>query len=179
MLPRQRFTASSTAALAAMLVCLAALPGAANARSADTVDTAVVAASTTTTQPPHSPDALDAARAAVATQGVDHRSPDAVDAATAAEAAPSADLRSPEAHIVAASDEAYGVRENRLVNGGRAVALAPPARATAGEPRGSDWEDAGLVAGGIAFVILIGLGVALSTGRSGALRGPRSPAHSR
>lgn len=108
------------------------------------------------TQPPQdlrSPDTRDAARAAQPAQ--DLRSPDTRDAARAAEADPTVavsgqDLRSPDARDAA---------------GGRGTFNAPDVRVvTVSEPSSSgglDWGDAGIGAGGLLGLILLGLGSTL------------------
>ena len=84
----------------------------------------------------------------------DLRSPDARDAARTAEAAtggPRQDLRSPDARDLAAGRGTFSAPEVTVVK----VSEPAPAAPTAG---GLDWTDAGIGAGGMLGLVLIGVG---------------------
>jgi hypothetical protein len=91
-----------------------------------------------------------AAPAAVASQ--DFRSPDAVDAAQSALAQRGQDLRSPDARDTAAGRGTFTAPRVTVVK----VAEAP--QATGG---GFDWGDAGIGAGGVVALVLLGVGGSL------------------
>ena len=86
----------------------------------------------------------------------DLRSPDARDAALAAKAAtgPRQDLRSPDARDLAAGRGTFSAPEVTVVK----VSEPAPTAPTAG---GLDWTDAGIGAGGMLGLVLIGVGGAL------------------
>jgi hypothetical protein len=93
-----------------------------------------------------SPDAIDAATTVQTPQ--DLRSPDAIDAATTVQTPQ--DLRSPDTRDAADGRGAYNTPE--------VVVVKAPATAPAG---GFDWADAGIGAGALFGLILLGLGGAL------------------
>jgi hypothetical protein len=104
------------------------------------------------------------AAAGAQTPSVDLRSPDAQDAALPARLSASIDLRSPDARDSA-----------RAVGHASSIPATPPRGVNATADGGFDWGDAGIGAGGIVALMLIGLGGAFAVSHHHA-RGARGRA---
>jgi hypothetical protein len=97
--------------------------------------------------------AVAAIAAPVAAAGpVDLRSPDAVDAARSAAVSNAQDLRSPDTRDSAAGRGTFTAPHVTVVR------VAQPSQVTGG---GFDWGDAGIGAGGVLALVLIGVGGSL------------------
>jgi hypothetical protein len=105
-----------------------------------------------------SPDARDAAQTSRTTQTPDLRSPDAQDAALASQARSYQDLRSPDARDAGQPH-------------------ASPSPTPTGDSTGTNWDDVGIIAGGVLALIGLG-GLFLFDQRHGSARKSRAPAAS-
>lgn len=148
---RAKLTRNLTAAL---LVAAAAAPAAGSASPDlnyhDAGYASTVTAGGAGSRVPYSPDARDRAAAAVQPVSVP---PDVRDNATAARRGNDPDV---------------------LLDAGRAVASVPASQAN--DPRPTDWDDEGIIAGGAFGLMLLGLGVAIVAHRNSTTRQGRNPA---
>jgi hypothetical protein len=99
---------------------------------------------------------LAALAAPAASAQQDLRSPDARDAARAAESQPVQDLRSPDTRDLAAGRGTFSAPEVTVVK------VSEPVPSSDG---GLDWADAGIGAGGMLGLVLVGIGGAFMVAR--------------
>jgi hypothetical protein len=159
---RSRFTRSASIALAVTALgasTAGAMP--ADFRTPDAVDAGTPVAQTmkdlrteatgtdvaAPDQQASTPAAVEAGTPATTTAGTDLRTPDAVDAGTPATAAAGTDLRTPDAVDHGLGRGTFSAPDVTVVK----VVDPPPAT-------GFDWGDAGIGAGGLLGLILVGLG---------------------
>jgi hypothetical protein len=107
-----------------------------------------------------------AAPTAAVAQSQDLRSPDTKDAAAAAKAGDYQDLRSPDTKDAAAAANARDYQDLRSPDSrdaGRPPVQIPTNVVTVDQPStGFDWGDAGIGAGGMLGLLLLGLGISLA-----------------
>jgi hypothetical protein len=122
-----------------------------------------------------SPDARDAAAAVDRTpsHATDLRSPDARDASSVARASSHpTDLRSPDARDAASATTSTGPYVDAISSLSREALAAAPTRDTS---TGTDWGDVGIGAGGVAALLLVGLGGMLLFRHRDAVSRSRAP----
>jgi hypothetical protein len=143
---RSRFTRSASIALAVTALgasTAGAMP--ADFRTPDAIDAGPPV--TQTMKDLRTPDAVEAGTPATTTAGTDLRTPDAVDAGTTAATTAGTDLRTPDAVDHGLGRGTFSAPDVTVVK----VVDPPPAT-------GFDWGDAGIGAGGLLGLILVGLG---------------------